>query len=103
MSIQGSITSNIRSSIQGVLNSKEQSSIQGSINSTRQIAGVVQASSVVIQERDYYEGSYAITPSLDSQMLFVKEKTMRDDLQIEAIPYAEVSNSANGITVTIGK
>ena len=91
MSVQGSITSKIRSSIKGF------------INSNAQLTGVVQASSVVVQEPDYYEGSYTITPELGAQTLLVKEKTMSNDLQIEAIPYAEVSNSANGITVTIGK
>lgn len=76
--------------------------IIGSVNSGAQLIGTVQAGSIVVQEPDYYEGSYEVRPAIKSQTLQTKDKTMLEDLQIEAIPYAEVTNQANGVTVTIG-
>jgi hypothetical protein len=48
-----------------------------------------------------YEGNYVITPSTTEQVLRTANKKLTDDLTIEKIPYAEVSNSSNGKTVTI--
>ena len=49
-----------------------------------------------------YDGNYDVTPKVDSQRLDTAQKVMRSDLTVLAIPYAEVSNNANGKTVTIG-
>jgi hypothetical protein len=49
-----------------------------------------------------YVGDYEITPKITAQKLETCDKVMRDDLTINAIPYAEVSNVSNGTTVTIG-
>lgn len=49
-----------------------------------------------------YEGSYIITPGADSKTIATNDKHLSQDIVIEPIPYAEVSNDANGYTVTIG-
>lgn len=50
-----------------------------------------------------YDGSYEVTPSADNdKTLYTAQKYMDADIKIKKIPYAEVSNTANGITVTIG-
>lgn len=48
-----------------------------------------------------YEGDYIVIPRIGAQTLHTKEKVMLEDVVINAIPYAEVTNSANGKTVTI--
>ena len=53
-------------------------------------------------EGDPYSGEYTVTPKVEAQMMPTKNKLMLDDVTIEAIPYAEVSNSTNGKTITIG-
>lgn len=49
-----------------------------------------------------YEGSYEITPKVVEQMLETKDKSMVDDVTVNAIPYVEVSNVGGGYTATIG-
>lgn len=49
-----------------------------------------------------YSGEYIITPSVEEQTMQTKNRTMTNDVTILAIPYAEVSNSTGGKTVTIG-
>lgn len=49
-----------------------------------------------------YEGDYRVTPTVDGSVLKTRDKFMADDLTVEPIPYAEVKNVANGVTVTIG-
>lgn len=51
---------------------------------------------------DYWKGEYVFTPSLDGQEYATKGKTMSDNLVIDPIPYAEVSNPRGGYTVNIG-
>lgn len=51
---------------------------------------------------EIYEGSYTVIPSVESQTLETASKTMADDLLVESIPFYEVSNTAGGVTVTIG-
>ena len=48
-----------------------------------------------------YEGSYEVTPTTGEQVLPTRSKTMRDDLTVHAIPYAEATNDAGGYTVSI--
>lgn len=50
---------------------------------------------------NYYEGEYEVTPTVAAQSLATAKKVMRKDMTINAIPYAEVTNTANGLTVTI--
>lgn len=49
-----------------------------------------------------YDGEYFVIPQVEEQTLFTKNKKMVENVEISAIPYAEVTNSANGKTVTIG-
>lgn len=57
---------------------------------------------VVTITGDMYEGPYEVTPTLETQMLATRNKTMSDDVTVFEIPYAEVGNTAGGTTVTIG-
>ena len=78
------------------------STISGTIALKESISGSVGIGSVFEKEKEYYDGSYEIKPTTETQVMQTKEKVMSDDLTITAIPYAEVTNLANGITVTIG-
>ena len=48
-----------------------------------------------------YQGSYSVTPRTTAQNIATTGTYLSDDVIVEAIPYAEVSNNANGTTVTI--
>lgn len=52
---------------------------------------------------DYYEGSYAVTPGIEAQTLETKDKFMLEDVVINEIPFYDVSNTAGGSTVYIGR
>lgn len=49
-----------------------------------------------------YSGSYEITPSVKKQTLSTKNKLLSKDITVFEIPYYEVSNVANGVTIIIG-
>ena len=49
-----------------------------------------------------YNGDYTIEPDITSQTMETKNKIMKNDVNILAIPYHEVSNEQNGTTVIIG-
>lgn len=51
---------------------------------------------------EIYTGEYEVTPTFDTQKLLTKTKTMRDDVTIQSIPFSEVSNPQDGVTLTIG-
>lgn len=48
-----------------------------------------------------YSGDYEIIPRTYSQHLNTADKIMRKDVDIDKIPYAEVSNPSGGTTVII--
>lgn len=50
----------------------------------------------------YYEGSYEVTPRKIEQILETKNKSMLDDVTVNAINYSEVTNPQGGKTATIG-
>lgn len=52
---------------------------------------------------DWYDGDYEITSSTIDQTMPVQNKTMREDVTILAIPYAETINLSGGYTATIGE
>ena len=55
-------------------------------------------------ELPIYHGTYEVIPSAtDNQTLHTAHKIMDADIKVYKIPYTEVSNSSNGITVTIGR
>lgn len=49
-----------------------------------------------------YTGPYQITPRTYEQSFDTTQKKMNQNLTIREIPYAPVTNSSGGITVTIG-
>lgn len=49
-----------------------------------------------------YIGSYDVIPKVTEQIVNTHDRHMTDDLTVKAIPYAEVTNQANGMTATIG-
>lgn len=50
---------------------------------------------------DFYSGTYTIVPTVESQTMDTENKVMKSDVTITEIPYSEMSNDANGTTVTI--
>lgn len=50
----------------------------------------------------YYDGEYSVVPRKIEQVLETKNKSMRDDVTIDPINYAEVTNPQGGKTATIG-
>lgn len=51
---------------------------------------------------EIYNGPYSVTPAIIEQTLETARKMMTANMKVKEIPYAEVSNTANGITATIG-
>lgn len=51
---------------------------------------------------DYYDGPYVITPQVNPQEIDCDNRIMRDDVDVLAIPYSEVTNETGGKTSTIG-
>lgn len=49
-----------------------------------------------------YTGSYNVIPKVKSQKLETKNKSMTNDINVEKIPYSEVSNPEGGKTIVIG-
>ncbi len=52
---------------------------------------------------DPYQGKYEVIPTVEEQILQTKEKVLADDIKILEIPYYDVSNTAGGSTVYIGR
>lgn len=49
-----------------------------------------------------YYGDYDVTPAVDAQILPTAQKFLTSNIEVAAIPYAEVSNTSGGVTVSIG-
>lgn len=59
--------------------------------------------SIKIVDGDSYTGPYIVVPkTAQSTILATRNKTMRDDVTVLEIPYAEVSNPIGGKTAIIG-
>lgn len=56
---------------------------------------------VTVYQNDFYEGEYTIIPSIEEQSMNTKDKLLKENVTIEAIPYYETSN-VSGKTVIIG-
>jgi len=57
----------------------------------------------VAVEMPTYDGEYEVTPAVDAdQTLLTAQKLVDANIKVTKIPYFEVSNSANGVTATIG-
>ena len=78
--------------------------IKGSVRAKDSISGSVHNNGKIpIHDKlPDYEGDYNITPKIDAQTLETKDKSMTADLEVEKIPYQEVSNPSGGLTATIG-
>lgn len=50
----------------------------------------------------YYEGEYEVDPKFEEQTLETKQKSMHDDVKVNAISTLEIDNEAGGITFIIG-
>lgn len=53
-------------------------------------------------EADVYIGEYTLTPETTDQVLLTKEKLLKENVTIKAVPKQIVDNPAGGQTVTIG-
>lgn len=51
---------------------------------------------------DIYKGTYIVDPSFDEQTFETKNKTMLNDMTVNAIEVSRVSNIQGGTTVYIG-
>lgn len=47
---------------------------------------------IIVVEDFPYEGEYTVIPKRREQVLATKHKSMRDDVTVTEIPYAETSN-----------
>ena len=57
----------------------------------------------VPETKAVYAGSYEVTPKIAEQVLATKQKYMKENLKINAIPCYDVSNPAGGSTVYIAR
>lgn len=80
----------------------KRASVSGRVAAAAQVAGTVGIGAVYRDDVDTYEGDYTVVPTVGPQVLATAHKQMREDVTVYAIPYAEVTNTANGTTVTIG-
>lgn len=53
-------------------------------------------------EADVYIGEYILTPETTDQVLLTKEKLLKENVTVKAVPKQIVDNPAGGQTVTIG-
>ena len=79
-------------------------SLRGSISEEEQLSGKISDAATKPPAYPPYTGQYQVTPSISGeQVLETKDKYMTDNLVVLEVPYSEVSNTADGITVYIGK
>lgn len=78
----------------------QQGVLQGSIAPKATLVGtmVFPTSGPLVED---YTGAYEIVPSVEVQTMETSGKRMAADVQIQAIPYYEVSNT-DGLTAIIG-
>lgn len=75
----------------------------GYIGAKGRLTGNVTISTVIgATEHPVYSGELSVVPSAsEEQILPTANKLLIEDITIKKIPYAEVTNSANGTTITI--
>lgn len=49
-----------------------------------------------------YNGEYSVTPSTEEYTLLTSQKFVDANIVVEKVPFSEVTNTANGTTITIG-
>ena len=57
---------------------------------------------VFVSTDETYKGEYVITPKFEDKILNTKNKSMQEDVKINAIPVERVANTSGGNTVIIG-
>lgn len=76
---------------------------KGTFDEFKNCFGMYLESGDSIIDYDMYTGQYDVTPLPNvEQILRTRNMVLKHDIVIEPIPYAEVSNTAGGKTVTIG-
>ena len=56
----------------------------------------------VLDDGETYTGAYEVTPDLETQTLETSDKYMIEDVVINSVPVAKVTNGAQGTTIIIG-
>lgn len=80
-----------------------QTGFSGTFDDFKQYFGSYLENGDITIDYDIYEGQYTVTPLPNvEQILRTKSKILTNDIVIQPIPYAEVSNNSGGKTVTIG-
>lgn len=51
---------------------------------------------------DIYDGDYIVDPTFEQQILATRNKTMEDDVTVNAITVSRTTNASGGYTVYIG-
>lgn len=73
------------------------------IDGSQRIRLNVEQVRVIYADMPEYEGEYTVVPELyDAQVLPTRNKAMRDDVIVMAIPVTRTSNPYGGDTVVIG-
>ena len=81
--------------------------LTGTINGSSELVGIIQTAQflrgmiAISGAEDSYDDDYIITPHVYAQTLNTKNKLMKDNVSVLAIPYYETSN-LSGKTVYIG-
>ena len=80
-----------------------QTGYKGTFAEFKDCFGLYLESGDSIIDYDMYTGQYDVTslPNVE-QILRTRNKVLKHDIVIEPIPYAEVSNTAGGVTCIIG-
>lgn len=98
--INGSVSTANCLVLKSEINKKAQ--LNAKILSKQNLAGGLTIPLIIdSKEKETYEGDYIITPKVVNQSLETKNKLMKNDVTVLAIPYFETSN-LTGKTVYIG-
>lgn len=79
-----------------------QSALQKAENAAEQAEQAAERAEAAADAIAPYEGEYTVKPDFAVQTLPTTDKTLRDDVTVEAIEVSRVSNQAGGTTVYIG-
>lgn len=96
MALTGQIigTGTVRGSVRAI------GSIQGHIKRKASVEGKV-VKPIILSGGEVYDGAYVVEPTFDAQTLATKNKTLYNDVTVNAIRVERMSNDS-GTTVYIG-
>ena len=98
----GSSIGSVNVSLRGSISEEEQ--LSGALSPHATLSGKISDAATKPPAYPPYTGQYEVTPSISGeQVLETKDRYMTDNLVVLEVPYSEVSNTADGITVYIGK